>query len=425
VHEASPAAAVDDPGRWARFLGSDAGRGFRALRHPPFRRLYGAFLILQTGFWLSHISLQAVVADLSDGDPLAVGLLFFALFTPALVLAPFAGVAADRWDRRRILATSWSAMGVLVGTLAILVAADLAPLGVVLAFAAGLGSGQAFLGPASLAVVADAVPPLDLPSAISLQSFANNLTRVVGPLLAAGVLALSGAQASFAAYAVVLVVVVLIVRRIDLVQHSLEPTRESIVQRVRGGFRHARERHPALPALATVCVVSTFGVSHVALLPTFARDALGDEGRFTALVAATGVGAMVGAVVTGYRWSEPVLRTAGQHMVGYGLALVAFSTSRVLVVALLAQVVVGFFYFSTMTMLQTLIQRSIDDDKRGRVMSLFNVAWSGLVPVGSLSMGAVAGGVGAAGTILAGGAVCATFGCYRMTLGSRRADPAA
>jgi MFS family permease len=114
-------------------------------------------------------------------------------------------------------------MGVLVGTLAVLVALDLAPIGVVLAFATGLGAGQAFLGPASLAVVADAVPPLDLPSAISLQSFANNLTRVVGPLVAAAVLWVSGAQASFGAYAVVLGIVVVLVRRIDLPARDMLP----------------------------------------------------------------------------------------------------------------------------------------------------------------------------------------------------------
>jgi MFS family permease len=424
VHEATGAPGGDGAGRWHGFLATDAGRGFRALRHPGFRRLYVAFLILQTGFWLSHISLQAVVADLSDSDPFQVGLLFFALFAPALFLAPFAGVAADRWDRQRILVVCWSAMGALVATLAVLVATGLATIWVVLGFAAGLGSGQAFLGPASLAVVADAVPALDLASAISLQSFANNLTRVVGPLLAAGVLAVSGAQTSFGAYAVVLMVVVALVRRIDLVPHVPEPVTEGIVQRVRGGFAHARERFPALPALATVCVVSLFGVSHVALLPTFSEDALGDDGLFTALVAATGVGAMAGAVMTGYRWSEPSLRTAGQHMACYGLALAAFASCRVLVLALAAQMVVGFFYFSTMTMLQTLIQRSIDDAKRGRVMSLFNVAWSGLVPIGSLSMGAVAGAVGASATIITGGALCATFGAYRATWGSRRPEPA-
>jgi hypothetical protein len=182
-----------------------------------------------------------------------------------------------------------------------------------------------------------------------------------------------------------------------------------MLSRLRAGLRHTREKRPAVPALLTVSVLAVFGVSHVALLPTFAATILGRRELFAWLVAATGIGAMFGAIATGGE-KRPSLRRATLRLAGYGVALLVFSFSDRVSMAFAAQVAIGYFYFSVMTGLQTLLQQIVDESKRGRVMSLFHVAWAGLSPFGALAMGAIAGSAGVPQTLAAAAVVCLGFG---------------
>jgi MFS family permease len=156
--------------------------------------------------------------------------------------------------------------------------------------------------------------------------------------------------------------------------------------------------------------MSFFGVSHTVLIPAFAEDVLGSRDHFALLVAATGMGAMAGALSAGQSKKPPALSRGAVGLVAYGIVLAVFASTRSLAVALTAQVAVGYFYFSVMTGLQTLIQQIVDESKRGRVMSLFQVAWAGLVPFGSLAMGYLAGPLGTPSTLLASASICSLFG---------------
>ena len=193
--------------------------------------------------------------------------------------------------------------------------------------------------------------------------------------------------------------------RID--RYTPEIEEGGIMARMANGFAHARARRPALPALITVAMLSFFGVSHTVLIPAFASDVLGSPKYFAWLAAATGLGAMVGALRVG---------RAGRGMLAYGAALAVFSLTTNVAVALSSQLVVGYFYFSVMTSLQTLIQQIVHESLRGRVMSLFQVAWGGLVPFGSLAMGFLAEPFGPPTTILVGAVVCAVFGLWIVLL---------
>jgi MFS family permease len=398
--------AMGVPGDRARgFLASSGGRAFRALAHEPFRLLFIAFLVNQTGFWISHVSLQALMVQLTGNDPMHLGMLFAALFLPAFLLAPLAGVTADRFDRKRIVLVCYAAVAALMLLLAWLTASGRIgpPLALALSFL--LGTAFCFSGPASFAVAANTVPVLDLPSAVSLQSAANNLTRVLGPALAAPLLAARRFEWSFCIFGSAAVVSALLIARIRMPDHAPQFSSGGIFARLRVGFAHARERRPALPALLTVAALSIFGVSHMALLPVFAERVFGNRDVFAWIVAASGVGAMSGALAAGYV-HRATLRGSALQMVIYGVALAAFALSRSLAFALAAQIVVGYFYFSVMTNLQTLVQRIVDDDKRGRVMSLFQVAWAGLIPFGGFAMGAVADSLGVVPTLVGAGACC-------------------
>jgi MFS family permease len=407
--------------RAPRFLASARGRAFRALAHREYKLLFAGFCINHTGFWLSHISMQGLMVKLSGNDPRYLGLLFFCLFIPTFVLAPLAGLAADRLDRKRILTCCYLAVGVLAGTLAFATAREAVNAAGLLAIATLFGTSWAFSTPASFALAANAVPAADLPSAVSLSSAATNLTRVLGPLFAAP-LVVGGAFAfGFAGYAGAILLTALLTLVLRISPHTPDTDASGILGRLRRGLEHARERRPALPALLTVAMLSVFGVSHAVLLPVYAQLALGDEDLFAWIVVAAGVGAMAGSLTTGYRRSAPTLRSAALHMLCYGVALGGFAISRSMALALLGQLAIGFCYFSVMVRLQTLLQQIVDDSKRGRIMSLFHICWAGLVPFGGLDMGFAAEILGLPTTLIGAAVVCGVFGATMAVRADRLA----
>jgi MFS family permease len=382
---------------------------FRALRHRGYRLYFYAFCANQMGFWLANLALQGVMVGLTDNDPSWIGRLFFALFSPALLFSPLAGVAADRFDRRHIMIGCYLVVAATSAMLAFLSAAGrLGPYSTLgLAFLCGVCF--AIAGPASSAVAANIVETAELASAISLQSTANNLTRVLGPTLAAPLIATGYYAASFAIFAVASLVAAGFIYAVEVPDYEREGGVVGVWDRVRTGLTHASQRYPAIQALITASVLSIFGVAHIALIPSFAEEVLGSRESFPLIFASTGVGATIGALVTGVE-GRPTLHRSTVRLSLYGLSLVAFAFSPNLLWALIAEAVVGFFYFAVMTSLQTLIQEVVDESKRGRVMSLFHVAWGGLFPLGALVLGEVAKAIGVTPAVTGAGAVCAVFG---------------
>ncbi len=394
----------------------------RALRHPPFRLLFLSFIINQTGFWISHISLQQLMVDMTDSDARQSGLLFFVIFLPAFLFAPVAGVVADRFERKRIVISCYAAIVMATATLAVLIEAEQITPARLLAVAAFMGTAFAFSGPASMAIAANSVPQDDLASAVSLQSAANNLTRVAGPILATPFVAAKQFQVSFSLYLLAALIAGFLTFLMKLPPLVPEPEEAGILGRMRDGLTHARERQPTVPALLTVAVLTIFGVSHTVLVPIYATEVLGDGRYFTWMVAATGLGAMVGAFRTGQTSRALSLSRTAFGLVGYGLMLGLFGATRSVASALVAQLLVGYFYFAVVTRLQTLIQSLVDDSKRGRVMSLFQVCWAGLVPFGSMVMGLLAEPLGTPATLVGSASVCVVFGAS-MSVYARRFEP--
>jgi MFS family permease len=391
---------------------------FRALGHPAFRLLFLAFIINQTGFWISHLSLQAQLTQLTNNDTRLIGLLFFFLFIPAFLFAPIAGVAADRFDRKMIILCCYGLIASCCAVLAYITSIDAMTPNRMLAVAACMGLSFAFSGPASFAIAANSVPAEDLPSAVSLQSAANNLTRVLGPFIATPFVAAGRFDISFASYFVAALIAATLTMLMKIRPLELDDEESGIWNRMQIGIEHARDRHPAVPALSLVAILSFFGVSHTVLITAYATDVLHDPRAFTWLVCATGIGAVAGALVSGRNPNSGVL-TASKMLIVYGAALAVFGATNHVVVALVAQVVVGYCYFAVMTSLQTLIQQVVDESKRGRVMSLFQVCWAGLIPFGSLAMGYLAVPIGTPQTLMLAALVCCGYGGI-MALVSRR-----
>jgi len=384
---------------------------------------------------MSHVTLQGLVEDrAADGDNLAVTWLFVALFVPQLVIGPFAGVLADRLERRRVVVACYVAGATTAAALAVLTAAsDAPPLWAIYLLALALGGSFSFIGPSAGALVVNSVHPDDVASAISMQAAVQNMTRVAGPILAAGIIASGRFHLGFAGFALATSTAALLMTRVKVAPHEIVPDSLGVFGRMAVGFRHARERTPAVLAITTVAMASVFGVAHTALIPSFTSEVLGeDPGRFGVIVAATGIGAIVGALTVGYSKREPSMTRGAASLFLYGVCLTGFAMSDTLAVAVAWQVVLGFFYFGTMTTLQTLVQQVVADDMRGRVMSLFGIAWGGLVWVGTLILGLAADSrgldlgerttlLGTAGVLMVYGAVV-TIASRGMPTGSSYPD---
>ncbi|MCQ3807563.1 MAG: MFS transporter [Acidimicrobiaceae bacterium] len=376
----------------ARFIRSDLGRGFIAFRFRAYRLIYASFVIQQIGFWMSHLTLQGLIEQRSGGDTLAITALFAALFMPALFVGPFGGVLADRVERKLVVTVSYFASAASAGGLALLTGINGAPpLWAIYTLAFILGTTFSLLGPSAGALVVNSVSSEAVQSAISLQAAAQNLTRVVGPIMAVQVIGSGRFHIGFTGFAAASALAGLLITRVVVDAHDVEMDGLGVFSRIRDGFRHARERKPALLAIATTGVASVFGVAHTALIPSFTREVLEQEpGQFAKVVAATGLGAIVGALTVGYSKAEPSLRRASISLLVYGVCLVGFTASEQLETAMAWQLGVGFCYFATMTTLQTLLQQVVSDSARGRVMSLFVISWGGVVWIGTLILGAMA-----------------------------------
>jgi MFS family permease len=390
-------------------IGRERRRPFRAFNNHEFRLLFAAYAIGDIGFWISHISLQSEMSRITQTSSLWLGILFFTTFIPMLLFAPIAGVIADRVDRKKMLIITRGAVGLIATALGLVVFANLESPEVLVIFGFFMGTMFAFMAPAQQAATANSVPASDLTSAISIQSAGNNLARIGGPGLAVPILVLWGPGWAFIIYAISNLLMLLTLLPIHLSSHLSTSETGSTWHRWKQGLIYARSRPPAVAALVLMGIFSIFGAAHVALLPVFSTDVLGHpRDDFTILVIASGVGAVVGALATGFRRTTPTLGTASRWVAGFGVTgiMFAFSTTWDLSIFLIAMM--GFCYFSVTTSLNTLLQHISDDEKRGRIMGLFAVAWAGLIPFGGIWMGAVASAAGAPLALGIGAGVCLT-----------------
>lgn len=388
-------------------------QAFRALRHTEFRRFFIGTLLAQLGFWFSHISFQDLMAQLTD-DELWVSMLFVVTFGPVLLIGPFGGMLVDRLDRKQVLLGCYVAIVATAATQVLLVLADQATPARLLVTSALVGTTMAVLGPAVGAVTANVVPGPDLPSAISLQAMSANLSRIMGPALAAPLLAQDLFEVSWSVYLAGAALAIVILRGVTLRPYTRDTDDIPVRARLAAGFAHARARKPALTALATVAVVSAFGISHISLMPAFTADALGrPKGDFVWIGVATGVGALLGALAAGSITRRATLRQGALLILPYCALLAVFSQLTSFTLAVAIQIPMGFFYIGSFTTMQVLVQQLVDEEHRGRVMSLFQIAWAGFIPLGSLIMGLMAGGagldLGSSTTILVSSLVCLTW----------------
>ena len=367
----------------------------------------------QAGFWVSNVSLQLLIVRMSGGNGLAQGLLAFFNFVPILLLSTFAGVLADRLERRTILVASQTALGIVAALLAAATWTGIASIPVLYGLAFCLGVALAVGQPVSQALVANSVPRGDLGSAVSLQSVGLNLSRAAGPALAVPLVLYAGPQAAFAVYSLAAFGSAVVIGATQFAPQEFQIQEGGILAQIRHGYDHAGSRPPALAALAMVAVGGVFASSFSILVPTYAVGVLHKEAiGFFPITVAIGIGAAVGALTTGFSLTRARIAYSSFQMLALGVVISLIGLNRSYAFALVLAGLYGALLFAFMTTLNSTLQYLVEDGSRGRVMGLFTLAWGGLVPIGGLLLGSLSALIGPGNAIFCFGCVILTYAIF-------------
>jgi MFS family permease len=356
------------------------------LRQRQFAPYFAGNALSASGTWFQNLA-AALFVYRHTHSPFLLGVLNFAQFVPVLLLAPWAGSAADRYDRRRLLLVSQSVATVLSASLGVLALAGAASVEVVIVFALGLGVVSAFSAPAQQALVSSLVAPDHLQSAIALNSMTFNLARAAGPTAAAGAIAAFGIPVAFLINAgsyLLFVGGLLLIR-----PRAQRRTREA---RLRESLALLR-REPRLVFLLLVVLAAGFGSDPVNTESPALAHAFGHHDTFAGLIVGTfGAGAVTAAFLVAGRAGSPRLTVATLTLLGG--AMVGFAVAPSLAVGFAFLFAAGFGYLASNTRATTQLQLGVDETQRGRIMALWSIAFLGLRPLASLADGAVAGAFG-------------------------------
>lgn len=398
------------PGNKLRFA-------LRALQHRNFRLFTAGQSISVIGTWMQQVAVSWLVYRMT-GSAFYLGLVSFLGQAPAFVLAPLAGAVADRVNRHRMVIVTQSA-GMLQATLlAVLVLSGNVEMWHILLLMTLLGSIIGFDTPSRQAFLLEMVGErADLPNAIALNSSIFNLARLVGPAIAGVAIAAIGEGWVIAINAASYIAVLASLLLMRLPPRTRVRASASVLSHIREGFTYAFGFAPIRSILLLVATISVVAVPFTVLLPVVATDVLGGGAETLGfLMAATGLGAFSGAIFLALRSTVTGLGLViARAATLFGVALIGVGASRSLPLTLLALIFAGFGMMMQMASSNTVLQTLVDDDKRGRVMSLYSMAFLGMTPIGSLLAGMLATRVGAPLTIAIGGG-CAILAAVAFRL---------
>jgi MFS family permease len=380
----------------------------RSLRHRNFRLFTIGQTLSLIGTWMQQVAVGWLVYRMTD-SALLLGVVAFVSQGPAFLLAPFAGVVADHFNRRRIVMVTQSVMLVQAAVLAVLVLTGAITIAWIVALMAVLGAVHGFDIPARQSFLTELVGGReDLPNAIALNSSMFNAARLIGPAIAGFVVASVGEGICILINAISYVAVLICLSAMRLPDRQHRAGSGDVFGRVIEGFRYAFGFDPIRTILTLVALTSLVAVPFTVLLPVVATTVLGGDARTLGiLMAATGLGALCGALFLASRRSVRGLgRVIVYAAIFFGGSLIGVALSRSLALSVLMLTGAGLGMMVQMAASNTVLQTLVDDDKRGRIMSIYSMAFIGITPLGSLFAGALASRFGAPLTIAIGGAAC-------------------
>ena len=387
-------------------------RGYAAslLINRNYALFTGGSFVSALGSWLQAVAIGWLVLELGNSTFL-LGLANFAQMIPLLVLGVFGGAVADRVDRRRLLLVTQTGAVVVNGVLALLTATGGITIPLILLLALALGTLNAFVWPTWSAFIKDLVGPAQLRAAIAVNSARFNLTRVIGPAVGGYLIAKVGTAAVLGLGTITIfgVIASLLLIRVP----AADPAPSSpLLSSLREGLSYTWQNQTARRLLFETGTLGLLGMPYQTLLPAFARDTLriGPEG-LGLLLTAVGIGAIVGAVLSGSpRTSRNPRRGMRLFVFVTATGLLATAAAASLPVALLGLALVGLGSIAFLSTANASLQLAVPDHLVGRVMGLWVVMNAGTMPLGSLLYGAGAEHAGVQGMIGLGGMAIGVLG---------------
>jgi MFS family permease len=390
---------------------SPSGLAFmlRALGHKNYKLFFSGQSISLVGTWMTRIATSWLVYRLT-GSEMLLGVVGFAGQMPSFILGPFAGVLVDRWNRHHLLIATQVLAMLQSLALGILALTGLITIWQIIVLSIIQGVINAFDMPARQAFVVEMVEKReDLANAIALNSSMVNAARLLGPSIGGIIIAAVGEGWCFMLDGISYLAVIASLLAMNIAPRITKSIKEAnTFQQLREGWTYASGFSPIRKILLLLAIVSLVGMPYTVLMPVFANEILhGGPNTLGLLMAASGVGALSGAMFLASRKTVLGLGKFIPLMAGaFGAGLIAFSFSRTLWLSLLLMVVTGLGFMVQMAVSNTVLQTIVDEDKRGRVMSFYTMAFMGTAPFGSLLAGSVAEKIGAPHTLMIGGLGC-------------------
>jgi MFS family permease len=405
-------------------------QGMRAFRHRNYRLFFGGQGISLIGTWMQSVAQSWLVLQLT-GDPLILGVVAAAQFLPVMVLGLFGGLIADQLPKRQtMLATQAFAM-VMSFVMFGLTITNTVQVWHVIAIALLIGLRNAVDMPTRQAFSIEMVGREDIQNAVALNSAMFNGSRIVGPAVAGLVIGAFGVPLAFLIDALSFLAVLIALWVMDEETLGAPPdiplprTPREVFENLAEGVRYVRDTPLVLMATAVVGLVATFGMNFSVLVPPLAQGVLhSDASGYGFLMAASGFGSLLASLAIAFTGRARAAAIAiGPIVLGVAEVVTGFSTSFALTLA--AMFLVGLGGITMAATANSVIQLSVPDMLRGRVMSVYTTVFAGSIPIGGPLMGAVGAGLGVPAALVLGGAISAVVGTVALVAIRRGAVPAA
>ena len=396
-----------------------------SLRQRNYRLFFFGQLVSVAGTWMQTVAQSFVVLDLTHSGT-QLGLTSAARFLPMFVFGPLGGVFADRMDRRRVLYVTQTLSGLLAGVFAVTVGTHSIRLWIVYLLALALGFVNVFDNPARQSFISEMVSAGDLPNAVTLNSVAMNMARVLGAALGGVIAAAIGLALCFTINALSFgaVLVSLAAMRSSELFPAKRVSRQK--KQVRQGLRYVRNTPELLIPLLMIAVIGTLAWEFQVSLPLMASKVFhGGAASYGVMASVMGGGAVVGGLISAAR-ARPRARALCLAAIGWGIAILAAAVAPSFALELAALVFVGYGSITFNSLAKTTLQLAAKPEMRGRVMALWALAWLGSTPIGGPIVGWTGQAFGARWALVIGGVAalaCGVLALPALTRIDRRPAP--
>ena len=380
----------------------------RAFRHRNFRLFYAGQAVSLIGTWIQQIALSWLVYR-TTGSGFLLGLVTFCSQVPMLLFLPLAGLFSDRYDRRKLMVAAYLLAMIQAITLSVLTLSGAIQIWQILVLGFLYGTIMAFETPARQSLISQMVNDKDdLPNAIALNSVLMNSGRLIGPSIAGVLLVFISEGWCFLINSASFVAIIASVWTMKLVAKPRIKTASSLRNELAVAARYAWNTRPIRLFLALVALISLTASPYTVLMPIFARDVFGGDAHTLGfLVGSAGLGAVIG---TAFLTTRPnvfgLSKLVPFTSAAAGVALMLVGMSTIYWLSLVFMACVGFGIIVTAACVNMMLQTLVDEDKRGRIVSFYAMAFLGMAPIGGLVAGSLAGQLGAPATAIINGACC-------------------